>query len=127
MDTTTWAVLDAANVADGHYKRWPGFYVRAREREEVARAARDAALDAWIDARELQPDALARLWLEFQGADEEYAQACAAFTAAYCHWQTLLGWLDEPCSCLPNGDACRHCRAAARLNDWDYEPGVQHV
>lgn len=119
---TTWAALDAANAADGHYRREPGFYIRAKTREQKVLEARNAALDAWLDTPDWQEGTRRQQWLAFQRADEEYADARAATNAAYNHWQMLLRWYNEPCSCLPDGDACYHCQAAAWLADWNYEP-----
>lgn len=51
MNTTTWADIDAANKADGHYARRarPDWLVEAREAARRAWAAHDAAVDAYLN------------------------------------------------------------------------------
>jgi hypothetical protein len=119
---TTWAELDTVNSREGHYRRQPGFYVRAKMAEQRAFDARNAALDAWLDTPEWQEGTRRKKWMAFQAADEAWIGTRAATNAAYNHWQTLLRWQNEPCTCLPEGDACHHCQAEARLKDWEYEP-----
>ena len=104
----TWAHLDEANKADGHYNKHPqheDYYAICRE---VERARSEYFLkckffecsDGTVTSGDVQKA-------------EEYYRLCE--DAERYMWAL---YYHEDCSCLPDSDMCHFCKMGRRYNEW---------
>ena len=102
-DNPTWAALDAANVADGHYERkaQSAIYVMAEKLEKAAALRFDELFeDATRDTTSPWSDELIE---------------AAGYHVRTCGWLASLR-NNRECTCLPDGSTtCEPCKVEAQI------------